>query len=348
MTFLHPALLWALPPVAALLVLNWRRRQQSVPFSSLALLQQFTDTSRLRWRRFPELLRALAILTLLVACAGPQVATTREQRTRQGIAIELLVDTSSSMDMTIASENSQSFTRFEAVQQVLTKFITGDGEALTGRPEDLLGLITFARYADTACPLTPAHDALVDIVQHLEINDRPNEDGTAYGDAVALAAARLKHLDQLAATGAQGAQVKNRVIVLLTDGENNCGRHLPLEATALAKEWGIRLYVISLAGNQFSEKVQHGGTTFTVDEGPSEAEQILARMASETGGIFRSVRNLDALEAVYQEIDTLEKSQISTAGYSSFTPIFWPLAAFALLAICSEAGLRATVLRCAP
>ncbi len=348
MNFLHPAMLWTIPVGIAILLFCWRRNEPAVAFSSLDLLQDFSKSLRLRWRQFPELLRALAVLALLVASAGPQLATTREQRTRQGIAIELLVDISSSMDMTMASGKDQSLTRFEAVKQVLAKFISGDAEDLSGRPEDLLGLITFARYADTACPLTPAHDALVDIVHHLEIEDRPNEDGTAYGDAVALAAARLKHLDQIAATGAPGANVESRVIVLLTDGENNCGRHLPLEATALARDWGIRIYVISLAGAQFSEKVKHGDATFTVEEGPSEAEQILTRMASETGGIFRSVDSLDALEAVYTEIDALEKSEISTAGYSSFDPLFWPFALFALLAVCGESALSATVLRKAP
>ncbi|MDP7130048.1 MAG: VWA domain-containing protein, partial [Planctomycetota bacterium] len=87
-----------------------------------------------------------------------------------------------------------------------------------------------------------------EIVKALTIEDRPNEDGTAYGDAVTLAAARLRKLDDLQNRNIPGADVKSRVIVLLTDGENNCGRHLPLEATALARQWDIRIYVISLAG----------------------------------------------------------------------------------------------------
>ena len=344
MSFAHPQIFWALPIALFLFVWAWRRKEHSVGFSSLTLLAGFEESTRLRWRRLPEVLTALAVGLLIIACAGPQVSTSRETATQRGVAIELLVDISSSMDMSIEGPD-KSMTRLEAVKEVLQKFILGDGEKVSGRPNDLLGLITFARYADTACPLTSASDALADIVSHLEVEDRPNEDGTAYGDAVSLAAARLKNMGKSSDASGWGAKVKSRVIVLLTDGENNCGRHLPLEAAALAKAWGIRIYVISLGGDLFSETYVQGGKKFVLDAGPSEGEQILERMANETGGIFRSVDDIDSLHAVYEEIDTLEKSEIETEGYRSFDPLFWPFASGGLLALCLGLTLSATVLR---
>ena len=344
MSFAHPQFFWALPLVLLLFLWAWRRKEHSVGFSSISLLSGFEESTRLRWRRFPEVLTVLAILLLIVAAAGPQVSASRETSTQRGVAIELLVDISSSMDMSIEGAG-QSMTRLEAVKQVLQNFILGDGDKVSGRPNDLLGLITFARYADTACPLTSASDALADIVSHLEVEDRPNEDGTAYGDAVALAAARLKNMGKSRDALGWGAKVKSRVIVLLTDGENNCGRHLPLEAAALAKAWGIRIYVISLGGDLFSETYVQGGKKFVLDAGPSEGEQILERMAEETGGIFRSVDDVESLSAVYKEIDMLEKSEIETEGYHSFDPLFWPFGWSALLALCLGVTLSATVLR---
>ena len=127
------------------------------------------------------------------------------------------------------------------------------------RPDDLIGLITFARYADTLSPLTYGHDALVEIVRELDIQERPAEDGTGYGDALALACARLDQMGQWQPAAGKhaadpSAAVRSKVVVLLTDGENNCGLHLPEEAAGLAKKWGIRVYAISMkddAGRKF-------------------------------------------------------------------------------------------------
>ncbi|MGB0257785.1 MAG: VWA domain-containing protein, partial [Coraliomargarita sp.] len=109
----------------------------------------------------------------------------------------MLVDVSSSMDMTIKDGAGKTSSRMDVAKEMVERFIIGDGDQLQGRPDDLIGLITFARYADTRSPLTFGHDALLQIVRHLTIQERPNEDGTAYGDALAIAAARLRNLDEL-------------------------------------------------------------------------------------------------------------------------------------------------------
>jgi Ca-activated chloride channel family protein len=340
MSFLWPNLLWLAIPVLALL---WRRRRQRPPavdFPSLGLIEGGDRSWRARWHRLPDLMRALAILTLLLALARPQLEISEVSEATLGIAIELLVDVSSSMDMNVEGTD-RSLTRLEAVKGVIETFVVGDGDLLTGRPDDLIGLITFARYADTVSPLTAGHDALVELVRALTIEDRPNEDGTAYGDAVALAAARLRKLDDLAAEGVPGADVASRVMVLLTDGENNCGRHLPLEATALAKEWDVRIYVISLADSMFS-----GGDA--LPDTPSAAEQILQRMAEETGGLYRRASDLDSLAAVYQEIDALEKSEIRTEHHRQWRELFPDVAALGLCLLVLEVGGRSTLFRVTP
>ena len=150
----------------------------------------------------------------------------------------MLIDVSTSMDMYIRYKD-ENVTRMEVAKKVVEEFVAGDGEELKGRPDDLIGIVTFARCRHY-CPMTLGHDALVQMVRELTINERPNEDGTAYGDATALAAARLRSLE------GQDDDIKSKVIVLLTDGENNCGEHLPLQAAGLAKKWGIRVYTISI------------------------------------------------------------------------------------------------------
>ena len=99
------------------------------------------------------------------------------------------------MDMTTSSASGQKVSRIELAKEIVEEFVGGDGDTLTGRPHDLIGLITFARYADTRSPLTFGHEALIQIVRNLEIQERPNEDGTAYGDALAIAKADFTHRD---------------------------------------------------------------------------------------------------------------------------------------------------------
>ena len=210
--------------------------------------REVPPSRRLRWLRQVPRLRALAVALLIVACAGPQMERQVGEETRQGIAIELLIDLSSSMDQSLASEGGKALSRLAGAKRVVEQFVRH-------RVDDLIGLITFARYADTLSPLTMGHDALVEIVHGLVVQERPDEDGTAYGDALALACARLDQLDKCQtaeriASADPSAAIHSKVVVLLTDGENNCGLHLPEEAAGLAKKWGIRVYAISMMDDQ--------------------------------------------------------------------------------------------------
>jgi len=341
MSFLY---LWVLLLIPLLLwLLRGRLRRTSLPVSSLGLWSD-VDAGRARYLWIPVFLRRMTLVLLLLALARPQAGSTYSMNVSEGIAIQLLVDVSSSMDMNVRDLDGQNRSRMEVAKEMVQRFISGDGDTLHGRGEDLLGLITFARYADTRSPLTFGHDALLQIVSSLEVQERPNEDGTAYGDALALAAARLQNIEELqfGLGSVEVDAIESRVIILLTDGENNSGAHLPLEAAGLAKAWGCRIYCISLGDTRvgFSGEVQIDKLT--------AAEQTLKHISDETGGIFRQATDYESLLSVYEEIDRLERSDIATRSYDRVAEWFWLPLGLALLSLLIALLLEASVLRVVP
>ena len=338
MSFAYPWLL-GLIPLLAFVMLRKRRAPGGLPVASLRLWEHVGE-GRAKYLWVLRLLKFLAVAFLITALARPQAGSTKSLQVTEGIAIQLLVDVSSSMDMNMNLPDGDKRTRMEVSKSLVEDFIAGDGEKLKGRADDLIGLITFARYPDTRCPLPFGHPALLQLVRGLTVQDRPNEDGTAYGDALALAAARLKHLDEIEVEGrgAIGGEVASRVMVLLTDGENNSGNHLPLESAGLAKEWGIKVYCISLGDPQESA----GGATTSL---LSPAEKILEHISHETGGVFRQAHDYDSLKAVYEEIDKLERSKISSRNFNETSEWFWLPLGLGLLALMAGLLLEATLLR---
>ena len=341
MSFLY---LWVLLLIPLLLwLLRGRLRRTSLQVSSLGLWSD-VDAGRARYLWIPVFLRRMTLVLLLLALARPQAGSTYSMNVSEGIAIQLLVDVSSSMDMNVRDLDGQNRSRMEVAKEMVQRFISGDGDTLHGRGEDLLGLITFARYADTRSPLTFGHDALLQIVSSLEVQERPNEDGTAYGDALALAAARLQNIEELqfGLGSVEVDAIESRVIILLTDGENNSGAHLPLEAAGLAKAWGCRIYCISLGDTRvgFSGEVQIDKLT--------AAEQTLKHISDETGGIFRQATDYESLLSVYEEIDRLERSDIATRSYDRVAEWFWLPLGLALLSLLIALILEASVLRVVP
>lgn len=342
MTFAFP---WAfiLLPFAAWLVFRGTNRQ-GVKIASLGQWS-FLGKGRARYLWALSALELLFFGALITAMARPQAGSSQSVEEAEGIAIELLVDVSSSMDRSVILPDRSSKTRMEIAKEMLELFILGDGKGLGGRPNDLIGLISFARYADTRSPLTFGHKALAQIVRNLEIQDRPNEDGTAYGDALTLACARLKKLDDVEAdeSSRRLAEIESRVVVLLTDGENNSGNHLPLEAAGLAKQWGSRIYTISLseADSPMRNAEALGEPQLTA------AEQVLQRISEETGGVFRRATGYESLRSIYEEIDTLETSRIETRTFAIVSERFWVplLLAFGFLAV--RLSLNSTWLRVA-
>ena len=339
MSLAYPWVL-ALLPLVGMIVLR-RRPHRSIPVASAKMWGQF-GPGRARFLPLLTILKLVTLTGLVVALARPQAGSTLSYESQEGIAIELLVDISSSMDFRVDRPDGTRTTRMEVAKEMVERFIIGDGAGLSGRPHDLIGLITFARYPDTRSPLTSGHRALVQIVRNLAIQDRPNEDGTAYGDALTLAAARLKHLDDIEANEAISIseELESRIVILLTDGENNSGNHLPLEAAGLAKEWGCRVYVISLG--QELTSVPTGANSL------SAAEQILQRISQETGGVFRQADDYASLLGVYEEIDQLETTRIETRTHHLVAEWFWLPLAFGAFGLASLLILESTWLRLTP
>ena len=340
MTFAYPWILLALP--LALVALRGRPFT-AITVSGLAVWRNVPPSRRLRWLRRARYLSAIAVALLLAAGAGPQIERQVGEETREGVAIQLLVDISSSMEQSLSADDGERVSRLEAAKRVVEQFIRH-------RPDDLIGLITFARYADTLSPLTYGHDALVEIVRELDIQELPAEDGTGYGDALALACARLDQMGQwqpAAGTGTadRSATVRSKVVVLLTDGENNCGLHLPEEAAGLAGTWGIRVYAISMKDDTAENALERRND----DEGLTDAEKLLRRLADETGGAYWRIANATHLQEVYERIDHLETSEIKTTilYHSEISPLFQYLACAAFALMLAERVMRATWLRVA-
>lgn len=321
MTFTFPFILFLLP--LSLLLLR-RRKFNAIEVSSLSGWKNAADSKRIRRLRILNLMRTVACALLITAMAGPRTGRPVSEEVRQGIAIEMLLDISSSMDRNIKGSDGQQTTRMEAAKEAVEAFIGN-------RPDDLIGLITFARYADTLSPLTFGHEALIQLVQEVEIQDRPNEDGTAYGDALSLACA---HLDRMNEWNDEEEQpIQSKTIILLTDGENNCGLHLPQEAAGLAKQWGIRIYAISLGDADEKEL--------------TDAEQLLELISDGTGGGFWKIYNIDELDEAYTRIDELETSEIKSATlvHTEYQTVFTFFALPALLLLLADRILNATALR---
>jgi Ca-activated chloride channel family protein len=342
MTFAAPYWFVLLIFLPLLMVYQRRqRRKDALVYSSLDLLDGGGKTLRQRLLFLPPLCLYLALACLIACLAHPQMETTGEREDREGIAIQLLVDVSSSMDMEVQTPEGP-MTRMEVAKKVMEEFVMGDGKELTGRPDDMIGIVSFARYSDNICPMTLGHDALVYMIRELTINERPNEDGTAYGDATALAAAQLKYQEE------RGGSMKSKVILLLTDGENNCGEQMPLQAAAMAKEWGIRIYTISLQETESPRVVQTDQGKFLQPQWMSESDRILEKMATSTGGVFRTAHDFDSLASVYQEINELEKTKVEEVSYVEYDEAFTPFALVALALLFLRYLLTATVLRIAP
>ena len=324
-------------------------KNTALKVSSLAVFRKGHQTTRQRFIPLLFWLQVLALVLLIFSSARPQLPDMTQGIPKEGIALELVVDISSSMDISMPFENT-SMSRMDVTKQVVEQFVSG-GENLGGRPNDLMGLITFARYADTICPLTLSHDSLSFFIQELEIESRPNEDGTAFGDALALAAARLRTAEErysMEEGSTASYTINSKVIILLTDGNNNCGRHLPMEGAALAKQWDIRVHTISITDPPEMKTIQTPEGAVQVEAEPLVQERILQKIAETTGGIYRRATDEASLRDIYSEINAMETSTIQTMRYHTYTDIFPPFALLGLLLVLGNIVLSCTWLRRIP
>jgi Ca-activated chloride channel family protein len=338
-----------------------RRRPAALVHSDGSLAAEAARASlasRLRW--ILPLVRSAVLALLVVALARP-VKTDEETRIRtEGIAIMLVVDRSSSMlamDFTIGGVRVD---RLAALKAVVRDFVRG-GDGLPGRPNDLIGAVSFARFADGIAPLTLDHDHVLAALAQVSVANRREEDGTAIGDAVALGVERLRDVAVRSdgeEDGRSTTTVKSRVLILLTDGENNAGDIDPRAAAELARTFGVRIHTIGVGtrgeapfpfqdpfGNRVVRLVP-----VTIDE------DLLRAMAETTGGQYFRATDSASLRAIYEAIDALEKTETERSSFVRYAELAvrplrlggWlvpPLVAAALVALLLEQTLAATRFR---
>lgn len=309
-----PLFLLLLAPLAALVLRRLRRPTPGVGGGSERLHGGLPATLRARTTWLPGLLGALGALLVVLALARPLQGRVEAQVTSEGIDIMLVIDASSSM---LDQGLQPRVTNLEVVKAVVSRFVQA-------RVDDRVGLVSFASWPRTECPLTLDREGLLTRLAAVQCVARnTEEDGTAIGVALGQAARKLKDSD-----------AKSRVIVLLTDGEENRWTIDPAEATALCKDLGIKVYAVA-AGRAWVA----GRGLF----GRSADPTLLQSIASETGGRFFLATDAEALTEVYREIDALERTTRQDVRYTDWEDLYpWLLVPAALL-LALELALRRTV-----
>jgi len=315
------------------LLLYTRRRGMVSSVPSRLLAARGSIRTVTAW--VPGIFVSLSLLSLIVALARPQEIIANTKTTKDTIALELVVDRSGSMEEPVTFDGHR-VTRLEAVKDVVEKFVVGDGTDLKGRQGDLLGLIVFGSFADTLMPLTQSHEALVEAIRRIQLPNIERERSTAIGDALMLATARLKASEDAMRRDMDDPEftLKSKAVILLTDGENRAGTYSPMTAAGLAKQWGIKVYIVGIRGGTNTNSFFFGGNTQQV------SDDRMTRVANETGGQYWGVDRISDLEQVYAQIDELERSSVQISESTSYRELFAP---FAIIGFGSY--LLATLLR---
>ena len=290
----------------------WRakNRYKGLRFSNITSVKAAPQTVWVRIRWLPLLLRMGALALGIIALARPQDRNTIVERFAEGVDIMMVLDTSTSMRAQDFQPN-----RFEAAREVAAEFIGG-------RTSDRIGLIVFAAKAYTQAPLTLDYSFLQQMLGEVEVG--VIEDGTAIGTALAMAVNRLKD-----------TEAQSKIIILLTDGQNNRGEIDPVTAAEVAEAINVRTYTIGVGA--------YGEAPFIIDHPfagrqrrmvPVEIdEDMLRTVAEKTGGQYFRATNKEALSTIYKEIGELEKTKVEERVYTDFNERYaqflWP--AFALL-----------------
>ncbi len=327
MTFAHPRLLWLLLLLPVLAVYDGRWglcARARLRFSSLGLFGTRVAPAGGEHRALTGL-RLAAIALALLALARPQRGQERREVTAAVTDIILCLDISDSM----RSLDFKPRNRLEAALEVLKMFVKE-------RTNDRLGLVLFAKYAFTQCPLTLDHGALLGFLDNVRIG-LVEENRTAVGTAIATSVARLKN-----------SAAKSKLIVLLTDGKSNFGDVDPVTAAKAAAAFGIKIYTVGAGapggGMIEVEDPFFGKRVVRAPENDLD-EATLRRVAETTHGSYFRARDFEGLKKVYQDIDRLEKTDVKAETYADYHDVHFPLllAAFVLLSL--EGALRFTLWR---
>ncbi len=317
-------LLLIIPLLAVWFWYKYRKEYPVLKISSLEGLKHIPKSLKQRMLPLLYVLRILAITLIIIGLARPQTINHSKDFSIEGIDIVLAMDISSSMLAMDLKPN-----RLEAAKKVAIDFINE-------RPNDRIGAIIFAGEAFTQCPLTTDHKVLNRLISQMKSGIL--EDGTAIGDGLATAINRLKD-----------SKAVSKVVILLTDGENNQGSVDPHSAAEIAKMYNIRVYTIGVGTRgkaPYPMQTYLGTQTVSVDVNIDE--DLLKDIASVTGGKYFRATNNKSLKSIYDEINTLEKSKIDVTKIENRDEAYFPFVLLALLLLVSEFLLKYLYIRTNP
>jgi len=323
--FLNPEFLYLLliiPIIIGWAILRNKNINPSITWSSSFLIEK-----TLNWKVILKhtlvLTRLLAFTAIIVALARPQTTeVSTETLSKEGIDIVIAMDVSTSM---LAEDFKPN--RLQAAKQVAQDFISG-------RPSDRFGLVVYAGESFTQCPLTTDHKVVKNLLK--EVKDGLIEDGTAIGMGLATSVSRLKE-----------SKAKSKVVILLTDGENNSGFIDPMTAVEIAEEAGVKVYTIGMGSYgtaPYPTKDLWGRDTY-VDVEVKIDEELLINIAEATGGMYFRADSKDKLALIYEQIDSLEKTELEELKYYNHEEKFELFALLALVLIFCEFILQYTILK---
>jgi Ca-activated chloride channel family protein len=325
MSFQSPQAFWLFIPLAAIVIwmfLARRKKQASLLYSQVSILASVTPTLRTRLMFLPQALKILGLALAIVALARPQKSDTLMRKNVEGIDIMIALDISDSMLV----EDMRPFNRMEAAKDTLKNFVNK-------RTSDRIGVLIFAGESFTLVPLTLDYPLILDRISEVTTAQQARiKDGTAIGVALANAAGKLKE-----------STAKNRVIIFMTDGENNSGTIDPDTALEIAKGYGLKIYSIGIGRDgptkiPIYQKDVFGNKVKTYQPFESTInDELLTRMARETGGKYFRASREDSLTGIFNEIDQLEKTKIDVNKYTRYSELFmnylWPAMVSYLLGI---------------
>lgn len=308
----------------------WRRRDDSAALTvgSLESARNIRRGLRAKLSELPFVLKMLATIFVVVAMARPQQSDTKVKRNVEGIDIVIALDISDSMLI----EDMKPVNRLEASKKTIADFIQG-------RVSDRIGLVVFSGESYTRVPLTIDYPLLLNNLKEVKTT-RNIKMGTAIGVALANAVARLKE-----------SSVKSRVIIFMTDGENNSGTISPETALDIAKGYGIKIYSIGMGKDgdaRLPVYIQDpmGNTIKQYRPIHSQVNEPLLKMfASQTGGRFWRATTGHGLDEVFREIDKLEKTKIAVDKFTRYTELFqryllWAIIFYTLALLLNRSWLR--------